>query len=495
MRLTPVEMIRPFEFDWWSGTTESYEACLVYRVDDPPQGSSGGEIAVALGWRPSFGRNRRRVLVFRRPKRVLIELVGTDDFSESRTVAWILKAPGSNRNIARIEDVPAEYRDFGLAPCTDWVTGPSARGGYAVRVHEDDHEMMIRLALIRERHRQQEPERLPFFGIRLASEAAPVAAPSGPLPVVARSVLERLASYSKDYLDEHLFVSIGQFAGARVGSAEEAFAALVSPLASLSMLLGYYAFARQGAERAGYNLACVSILGPYLTQGDARRFWIDFPEWEAFHRAFVSDCDSRGILQNEKFNPGLLRDLYTLASWLPDRGLFNVWAERIRDAQSVRQVFSELMGVHGIKEKIASFICRDVVFLAGLEGVIPTPERSYLQPVDVWIGRVAQFLNPDLTFGKDKASTISRYLAQACTQAGVSGIAFNQGGWYFGSQVAGTADRLIRLLEELDNQPRPRTRPAHHRGRLREDTFADYVKRFAVLSGNKPDYPILERTQ
>jgi len=30
--------------------------------------------------------------------------------------------------------------------------------------------------------------------------------------------------------------------------------------------------------------------------------------------------------------------------------------------------------------------------------------------------------------------------------------------------------------------------------RGREDTFADYVKRFAVLSGNKPDYPILERT-
>jgi len=30
--------------------------------------------------------------------------------------------------------------------------------------------------------------------------------------------------------------------------------------------------------------------------------------------------------------------------------------------------------------------------------------------------------------------------------------------------------------------------------RGREDKFADYVKRFAVLSGNKPDYPILERT-
>ena len=31
--------------------------------------------------------------------------------------------------------------------------------------------------------------------------------------------------------------------------------------------------------------------------------------------------------------------------------------------------------------------------------------------------------------------------------------------------------------------------------RGREDKFADYVKRFAVLSGNKPNYPILERTQ
>jgi hypothetical protein len=93
------------------------------------------------------------------------------------------------------------------------------------------------------------------------------------------------------------------------------------------------------------------------------------------------------------------------------------------------------------------------VFLAGLEGVIPTLERSYFQPVDVWIGRVAEFLNSVLTFGKDKPSTISRYLAEACTQAGVSAIAFNQGGWYFGGQVAGTADRLIRLLEELGSRP------------------------------------------
>jgi hypothetical protein len=91
MQPTPVEVVRPFEFDWWSGNIEPYEACFFYRVDDSLPGSHDGEIAVALGWRPAFGRNRRKVLVFRRPKKVLIELVGTDDFSESWTVAWFLK--------------------------------------------------------------------------------------------------------------------------------------------------------------------------------------------------------------------------------------------------------------------------------------------------------------------------------------------------------------------------------------------------------------------
>ena len=150
--------------------------------------------------------NRRRVLVFRRPKGILIEPVGVDDFPESRIVAWMLKRPGGNRNIAREEDIPADYREFELAPCIKWITGPSARSGYAALVHEDDHESLIRLALVRERHRAQEP--VETSRVESAPEPESVGdATSAPTPILARPILEKLASYSKEYLEDHLLAS------------------------------------------------------------------------------------------------------------------------------------------------------------------------------------------------------------------------------------------------------------------------------------------------
>ena len=83
-------------------------------------------------------------------------------------------------------------------------------------------------------------------------------------------------------------------------------------------------------------------------------------------------------------------------------------------------------------------------------------DRRYLQPIDIWIGRIAEYLNPNLTFGRDRPAVISQYLADACEFAGISGVAFNQGSWYFGSHVAGSALRLNRLLDEMAGGKVPR---------------------------------------
>jgi hypothetical protein len=450
MKTTLIEEIRPFAFHWPSGHNEPYEVCYGYRVEEGPSGADEGEIKIAVGWRHAFGRDRRRILVFRRRQGVILETVGTDDFPTSGLTAWPPKRAGSNRSVVSPEDIPPEYLAFRVEPFAHWITGPNAREGYVALVREDDHEALIRLGLIREVHKRiktvpNEARGAPAEGgtERLGGW------PDGAWDTAAEAIVRGLAAHADDYRSEHLFRRIGEYTGQPVASPEEGFAALASPVASLSMLLGYYAFARQAAERAGYNEACVEILAPYRDEGGGERLWRDFPDWESFHRAFDAACMRRRIRPNRRINDGLVRELYALAARVPEQGLFHVWADRIRSTASVRDLCSELMAVHGIGQKIASFVCRDVVFLAGLEEALPRAEGRFLQPVDIWLGRVAEHLSPSLTFGKDEPSRIAQFLAEAARRAGVSGVTFNQGSWYFGSQVAGAASRLAELLAAM----------------------------------------------
>jgi hypothetical protein len=363
-----------------------------------------------------------------------------------------------------------------LAPLNTWVTGPRARSGLAIRVSEDDHAALIHVALIRERQR----ESIATGTLRVLSrpglfedEITDLASrPVTPLSVPLLDVVKELASYSREYVSEDLLPSVSQCVGQFVHDRERAFRTLASSTSSLAALLGCFAFARQGAERAGYNEICVALLEQFKDE-DPSRFWQVYPDWPRFHTAFVEGCRRRRIMPHNRHNRGLLRDLYTLAARTPQRGLFHVWADRIRKESGLAGIFDELDGVHGIGPKIASFICRDTVFLAGLEESLPPEHRKYLQPVDIWIGRIAEFLNPDLTFGRDDPAVISQFLAGASAQAGVSGVAFNQGSWHFSSQVAGSATRLNVLLAQMAGERpstirrTPRTLPTtSHRGRV-----------------------------
>jgi hypothetical protein len=155
MKLTLIEETRPFEYVWPSGITEHYESCLRYRIDGSPDGLNDGEVSLAFGYREAFGANRRRIPVFRDKANVLVEFVGTDDYSETSNVAWNMKQSGSNKGVRKHPDIPPEFRPFDVDRCNEWITGPNARSTYGVRVNESDHEGMIHVALIREQQRKQ----------------------------------------------------------------------------------------------------------------------------------------------------------------------------------------------------------------------------------------------------------------------------------------------------------------------------------------------------
>lgn len=71
------------------------------------------------------------------------------------------------------------------------------------------------------------------------------------------------------------------------------------------------------------------------------------------------------------------------------------------------------------------------------------------QPIHVWLGRVAEFLNPEIGAERTAPLVVAEFLARACADAGVAGTAFNQGAWYFGSQVARSASHLTELLVDI----------------------------------------------
>src|SRR6185436_11415181 len=101
------------------------------------------------------------------------------------------------------------------------------------------------------------------------------------------------------------------------------------------------------------------------------------------------------------------------------RGLFHVWASQIERRGGVASLHEELYEVHGVGRKIASFICRDTVYLADLEARVPRGDRCLLQPVDTWIRRIAEFLSVRFADGRKDEEVISKYLAELCTRAGV----------------------------------------------------------------------------
>ena len=101
MRITLIQELRPFGFHWWSGSIEQFDTCRIYRVDQPPPGLAGGEIAIASGVASRRRPQPEANPGFRPTLGVLMEPVGTDDHGESGMVAWPVKLPGTNRGVSR----------------------------------------------------------------------------------------------------------------------------------------------------------------------------------------------------------------------------------------------------------------------------------------------------------------------------------------------------------------------------------------------------------
>jgi len=92
--------------------------------------------------------------------------------------------------------------------------------------------------------------------------------------------------------------------------------------------------------------------------------------------------------------------------------------------------------------KVSAFYLRDLVWLADLEEQIPLMDRMFIQPVDIWVRRLARLLWPKYNTDRLDDLLVARKLSSECHRYQVSDVALNQGAWYFGSQQVGVASRF-----------------------------------------------------
>lgn len=134
---------------------------------------------------------------------------------------------------------------------------------------------------------------------------------------------------------------------------------------------------------------------------------------------------------------------------LPD---LNVVSYSLRELRSgrVEQHYRELQGsqsangIYQVGPKVAALYLRDLVSLYSLEDQIPDESAFCLQPVDVWVRKVAKRVGLSSELDDHQ---IQIEMARLCRRNAISPLRFNQGAWYVGYN---SFDILLSVLGSQD---------------------------------------------
>lgn len=137
-------------------------------------------------------------------------------------------------------------------------------------------------------------------------------------------------------------------------------------------------------------------------------------------------------------------------SRLPHANIVADSVARIR-AGEIGQHYADLQisrnpngGIYQVGPKIASFYLRDLVTLFGVDDYVPSDFQYCLQPIDVWVRRLAHTTGIVSEGASD--DTIGQAIVALCGELDCSPLKFNQGAWYAGYNA------FSLLLEVLSAQ-------------------------------------------
>ncbi len=113
-------------------------------------------------------------------------------------------------------------------------------------------------------------------------------------------------------------------------------------------------------------------------------------------------------------------------------------------AGEIGRQYEELQVIFQVGPKIASFYLRDVVSLFNLESAVPDDFQFCLQPIDVWVKKLA--MKTGMVVDGDSDNDVRQAIVRVCGEYGCSPLQFNQGAWYAGYYAF---DLLLETLAAL----------------------------------------------
>ncbi|MFN4033218.1 MAG: hypothetical protein ACK4ME_06270 [Fimbriimonadales bacterium] len=286
-------------------------------------------------------------------------------------------------------------------------------------------------------------------------------------PMEVEAILNRLAGEkAEQFQREVLYPQMARAMRLQLPHSQAVRDALADPYYAFRVMLGYYAFAKRGNDRAEYSGYALQALEQVL-RGDKANFGAFLASGNApeqLWNAFVAVCQEHQRKINEQLNRGLIEGLAGYAAQLyADDEIGNIWMDiqqAIVQSGRVEPIHEKITGIKGIGPKVGALVLRDMVALYDLESQIDAGDFHYLQPVDTWIRRIGPMLSDEIT---DQTAdwVIAGKLSKLCRRNRVSGVRFNQGVQYLAIVELRDLDRLKSHLRTLaESAPRGHTRHA-----------------------------------
>ena len=208
-------------------------------------------------------------------------------------------------------------------------------------------------------------------------------------------------------------------------------------------------FARAGGEQAGYSKIALAALGTCIdNSGGYSTFMKKSNAPDVLWNQFKKLCKDKGMGVNEKNNKGVVIGLLKLAQNSKNNNPI-LYIKKCTNNGLLEKAFITLTNMKGIGDKVASFILRDVVYIFNLEKDVPSKDLMFLQPIDVWIRRIACHLWNDLNEKMTSDWVIARRIIQKCEENEVSSIYFNQGAWYYGAYIIKIKAFVGKKIDDL----------------------------------------------
>ena len=133
-----------YVYRWPSGNEELYNQWVDYRA----AGADGEHhVRIGFGMRPTYGRDRKRVVVWldQRPE---AEFLAADDFEDSGEVLSEIRIAGKSCQYPG-ERIPERYTGLPVVGLPTRVTGRGVHNSWAVVANVADHRVLVALAALR----------------------------------------------------------------------------------------------------------------------------------------------------------------------------------------------------------------------------------------------------------------------------------------------------------------------------------------------------------